>query len=45
MILHLHDAGMEMALIVLIVAVGLLSIGRGADSLIDELARRRRYLR
>jgi hypothetical protein len=35
---------MEIALIVFIVVVGLLSIVGGADSRIDEAARRRRYL-
>jgi hypothetical protein len=35
---------MEIALIVFIVAVAVLSIFAGADSRVDEAARRRRYL-
>jgi hypothetical protein len=44
MIAHGHHVVMGIALIVFIIAVALLSIVAGADSRIDEAARRRRYL-
>jgi hypothetical protein len=44
MIAHVHHAGMGIALIVFIVAVGILAVVAGADSRIDEVERRRNYL-
>jgi hypothetical protein len=44
MIAHRHHEGMAIAVIVFIVAVALLSLVGGADSRVDDVSRRRRYL-